>query len=474
VVPPVTHRPLQSWRRRPGRATLAALAGTALVFLAGVALPALRLREDLREQILRREAESIRAMVDLQLVRTSEELGAYGFGADVADWFAPLLETSRLRGVLALRLFDAAGVLRAALPAADEVEGPAPADLARAGSGGTRARLHPRAVLAAVAPAAETGVGEAPLLEVLVPVHPPGAGVPAGVAQYWLDGAAVRREFGAVDRSLGRRVGLTGALGLGLVMAVLGWAFARLERSNRDLQERTRDLVRANTEYSLAAKTSALGTISAHLIHGLRNPLAGLESFVSAPPAAPGETGPDWRLAAETTARMRHLVNEVAGLLREERDSRAAFQLSPAELLAQAARTGASWAEPRSVRVVTRDEAGPVQLPSRRANLILLVLDNLVRNACEASPGGGVVTVRAAPGATGCVDFVVEDRGPGLDPAVAERIFQPVTSTKPGGGGLGLAISRELARHAGGDLRHEPRAGGGCRFYLTVPADDAS
>lgn len=473
MVPPVTHRLLQSWRRRPGRATLAALVGTALVFLAGVALPSWRLREDLREQILRREAESLRAMVDLQLARTGEELGGYGFGTELADWFAPLLETSRLRGVLALRLFDAAGVVRAALPAADEEKRLAASDLAVVGAGGTRARLHPRAVLAEVAPGTAAGAGEASLLEVLVPVHPAGAGAPAGVAQYWLDGAAVHREFLTVDRSLRQRVGLTALAGIALVMAVLGWAFARLERSNRQLQERTRDLVRANTEYSLAAKTSALGTISAHLIHGLRNPLAGLESFVSAPPAASGEKGPDWRLAAETTARMRHLVNEVAGLLREERDSRAAFQLSPAELLAQVGRAATPWAAPRGVRVVTRDAAGPVQLPSRRANLILLVLDNLVRNACEASPAGGEVTVRAAPGAAGSVEFVVEDQGPGLDPAVAERIFQPVTSTKPGGGGLGLAISLQLARHAGGDLRHEARAGGGCRFCLTVPVDAA-
>jgi len=270
---------------------------------------------------------------------------------------------------------------------------------------------------------------------------------------------------------LGRRVGLTVAAGLAVVMLVLGWAFARLERMNRRLEERTRDLVRANREFSLAARTSALGAITAHLIHGLRNPLAGLESFVTAPPATPAEgRGEDWRLAVETTARMKHLVNEVAGILRGERESRAGFSVTPAELLAQAVRKAGPWAGPLGVEVLTVAGSGLGELPSRRADLILLVLDNLLRNACEATPRGGRVTLRALA-ESGRVVFSVEDQGPGLAPEIAAKVFQPLTSTKPGGGGLGLAISHQLARHAGGDLWHEPGQEGGCVFRLSVPVE---
>ncbi len=472
-MPPVTKRPSENTPRRPGRAVALALAGTAVVFLAGTVLPVLRLRQELRAEILRREAESVRAMVDLQLVRTGEELAAYGFGADVADWFAPLLETSRLRGVLALRLYDAAGTLRAALPdpVAESVVNAESREQLRAG--GNIARLHPRAVLRDVAALPAAAAETAPLLEVLVPVRPDGASEAAGLAQYWIDGAGVQGEFARLDRSLGRRVGLTVAAGLAVVMLVLGWAFARLERVNRRLEERTRDLVRANREFSLAARTSALGAITAHLIHGLRNPLAGLESFVTAPPATPAEgRGEDWRLAVETTARMKHLVNEVAGILRGERASRAGFSVTPAELLAQAVRKAEPWAGPLGVQVLTVAGRGRGELPSRRADLILLVLDNLLRNACEATPRGGRVTLRALAEA-GRVVFSVEDQGPGLAPEIAAKVFQPLTSTKPGGGGLGLAISHQLARHAGGDLRHEPGPAGGCVFRLSVPVEPA-
>lgn len=472
---PVTQNFRRLWLRRPGRAVVLALAGTALVLLGGTALPAWWLREDLRAEILHREAESLRAMVDLQLTRTGDDLAGLGLGAEVADWFPPLLETSRLRGVLALRLFDAAGDLRAALPDPSGAPGLAAPDRERLGRGESFARLHPRAMLRNVVPVPDAITAEAaPLLEVLVPVHPPRAGEAAGAAQYWLDGAGVRREFARLDRSLLRRVGLTVAAGLVLVMGALGWAFARLERVNRRLEERTGDLLRANREFNLAAKTSALGTITAHLIHGLRNPLAGLESFVSAPPAASADDrGEDWRQAVETTVRMRHLVNEVVGILREERESGAAFEVAPAELLEQAARKAAAWAAPRGVALEVRDQCDGVRLPSRRANLILLVLDNLLRNACEASAPGGRVILQASTPSVGRAEFLVADEGPGLSAAVAGKIFQPLVSTKPGGGGLGLAISYQLARHAGGDLRHESGSTGGCRFVLNVPVDPA-
>ena len=58
------------------------------------------------------------------------------------------------------------------------------------------------------------------------------------------------------------------------------------------------------------------------------------------------------------------------------------------------------------------------------------------------------------------------DRGPGIDPAAAERIFEPFFTSESGGTGLGLFISRELAQSNGALLVYEPRAGGGSIFRL--------
>ncbi|HEX2450217.1 MAG TPA: ATP-binding protein, partial [Gemmatimonadales bacterium] len=88
---------------------------------------------------------------------------------------------------------------------------------------------------------------------------------------------------------------------------------------------------------------------------------------------------------------------------------------------------------------------------------------------------GGVVrvTVGTTPGV---ITFTVENDGPGIDPDDAERIFD-IYVTKPGDEsrsfGLGLPLSRRLARLLGGELRALPQASGGC-FLLELPAADPS
>jgi two-component system sensor kinase FixL len=103
---------------------------------------------------------------------------------------------------------------------------------------------------------------------------------------------------------------------------------------------------------------------------------------------------------------------------------------------------------------------------------VLLVLYNLLRNACEATRPQGRVTLQVdVLRAPARFDFVVEDEGAGLAAAVRERLFQPVASTKPGGGGIGLVLSHQLAQHAGGALTLEKSDEGGSRFRLSVPLE---
>jgi signal transduction histidine kinase len=99
------------------------------------------------------------------------------------------------------------------------------------------------------------------------------------------------------------------------------------------------------------------------------------------------------------------------------------------------------------------------------------ILLNLLKNAVEALPEGGTVTI-----ATGHADhnaFIdVHDDGPGLDDEAASSLFRPFSTTKgPAGTGLGLAVSRRLARMLGGDLVHVPSARG-VRWRLTLPVEE--
>ncbi|WP_199223935.1 HAMP domain-containing sensor histidine kinase [Paraconexibacter algicola] len=105
------------------------------------------------------------------------------------------------------------------------------------------------------------------------------------------------------------------------------------------------------------------------------------------------------------------------------------------------------------------------------ADRLLQVVDNLLENAARHAPGSPVV-VRAQPAGDG-VRVEVEDRGPGLPPGDAERLFDRFAradrSRTVAGSGLGLAISRSIVELHGGALRAEPVAPHGCRMVLELP-----
>ena len=71
--------------------------------------------------------------------------------------------------------------------------------------------------------------------------------------------------------------------------------------------------------------------------------------------------------------------------------------------------------------------------------------------------------------AGGRIEVEVSDTGPGVDPAVRDRLFEPFFSTKPRGTGLGLAVSQAIARSHGGEIAAGASAGGGARFTLRLP-----
>jgi signal transduction histidine kinase/ligand-binding sensor domain-containing protein len=99
------------------------------------------------------------------------------------------------------------------------------------------------------------------------------------------------------------------------------------------------------------------------------------------------------------------------------------------------------------------------------------VLVNLVVNACETlagKDGERRVTVSTAARADR-VELAVRDNGPGLDPSVAERVFEPFVSTKPGGLGVGLAVCRSIAERHGGRLFADAPPDGGLRMTLALP-----
>jgi nitrogen fixation/metabolism regulation signal transduction histidine kinase len=113
--------------------------------------------------------------------------------------------------------------------------------------------------------------------------------------------------------------------------------------------------------------------------------------------------------------------------------------------------------------------AADAPLPVRGDRLMLSrVVHNLLVNACEASPPRGIVELET--GRDGSEAWVeVRDRGTGLDPELAGRVFEPYVSTKHRGSGLGLSLVRDIAERHRGRVTLENRDGGGAVARLTLP-----
>jgi signal transduction histidine kinase len=253
----------------------------------------------------------------------------------------------------------------------------------------------------------------------------------------------------------------------GILIAGLGLALRHVQLTNQQLAERTRNLLQANRELALAARTSAVGAVASHLIHGLKNPLSGLRSFVDAQNAEKSSGfDTEWRIALSTTQRMEELINRVVRVLQEQQTG-VEYEISLAELVEMLTQKAQPLAESAGVHFGASVACETV-LSNREADLILLILENLVQNGIEATPLGKRVEVRVI-GNADMISFMVCDQGPGLPPAVAARLFTPGPSSKKGGGGIGLAISKQLAQSLGAKLDLTNSGPTGCAFCLAVP-----
>ncbi|HVY47885.1 MAG TPA: ATP-binding protein, partial [Minicystis sp.] len=118
---------------------------------------------------------------------------------------------------------------------------------------------------------------------------------------------------------------------------------------------------------------------------------------------------------------------------------------------------------------VTLARAGSA-LVSSEPDAVDAALDNLLRNAIDASPEGGEVRVRIAR-VEGAVTLDVEDDGPGIPEARRNELFEPFFTTKADGTGLGLWMSRLLLEARGASLRYD-RVGEATRMRIEFPAED--
>lgn len=176
----------------------------------------------------------------------------------------------------------------------------------------------------------------------------------------------------------------------------------------------------------------------------------------------------------------RHLLSLVEDLSDLETVEDAGFDPLPDQIdLADCARRAAGIlgmrAQNRSIMIATpsTEESAPAIGEFRR---VLQILLNLIGNAIHYTPGHTTVTIRVG-GEGQFAWLTVTDEGEGFTTEQAGKVFEKferLGRSGDGGSGLGLYISRKLARAMGGDLVVKPGENGGAQFMLSLPADGAS
>ncbi|MBN2506216.1 MAG: HAMP domain-containing histidine kinase [Verrucomicrobia bacterium] len=463
--PPPLERLTPRTRRAFALGVTLALLVLALTILAGGCF----VRTLVRQQIIQRDAEALYATTLMQQLdaRTGEPDAPPE--SDEQIGFDAAILASRLKGVIGIRFFDPGGQFTDSFPATVL---PTPLDDAPLNAVRRfkpHSRFHPATPLSDVfiylPQFAEGPIARVPTLEITVPLHRRDTERLAGAAQFIVEGHGIAGEYARLDQYLAALAGLAFVVAGGLLTSMLWPAFRKMERLTRDVTHRSERLQRANEELALAARTSALGAVSAHLMHGLKNPLASLSQFVHSGPDGELQQE-DWQDALAAARRMQSLVEQTVEVLSDARGG-PAYAVNANELAARVRDRVAPLAQNRQAELVVHaDLADP--LPSRAANLISLILVNLVENALQATPPGKQVklTLASEPDWLRCQ---VQDQGPGFPPHLRPSLFLPCKSTRDGGSGIGLAICKQLANYLGATLELIDAPGHGCRFELAIP-----
>jgi PAS domain S-box-containing protein len=236
----------------------------------------------------------------------------------------------------------------------------------------------------------------------------------------------------------------------------------------RDLTEQQR----LEAQLIHSAKMASLGVMAGGIAHELRNPLG----IISAGAQLLLEYPDDTHLRSECAQKI-HAATQRASLIIENLLKFAhpqGSQMKEVDLHAVLEETLPLLAHQMALRKVTLRKEFQPDLPKVSGNPELLqqVLTNLILNACNAMPEGGMLTVATRANRAGQVEVRVRDTGCGIPEEHLPKIFDPFFSTMPvgKGTGLGLSISYSIMQQHQGTIEVESQVGRGSTFIVRLPA----
>ncbi|MGH9674363.1 MAG: ATP-binding protein [Bryobacteraceae bacterium] len=269
----------------------------------------------------------------------------------------------------------------------------------------------------------------------------------------------LRKSVDAVNAGLGRL-----EHDFSYRLPAIGGDMGRLGRAINQMADR-RSILEATLRRQ--DRLAALGKVVAGVAHEIRNPLNSMRltlEMLDRRTQRKSASGEEVRAAIEEVDRLDRILAQLLSFGRPDLDDRKVQNLQP--LLDRAVRIVQDQSLRKDVEVKYTDDSGGLDADVDALS-IEQVLINLLLNAIDASPAGRTVRVAAAAGHRE-LWIEVNDEGPGIPEGARDHVFDPFFTTKENGTGLGLTVSREIARQHGGSLEFESR-GAGTTFVLKLP-----
>jgi signal transduction histidine kinase len=218
-------------------------------------------------------------------------------------------------------------------------------------------------------------------------------------------------------------------------------------------------------------RLAIVGRFAQAIVHDFQNPLSNI-GFAADLACATSATRKE-RVDAKATIRkqvdrLSDMIGELLEFTRSSSGSVTLAQVDYREFVERVLNDLAPEVAARSVRVVCENPPPKIPLPLDRRRLVHVFM-NLINNAIAFMPEGGTVMLRFAV-SDDEIATEVEDTGPGIAPAIANRLFEPfATHGKRHGTGLGLAICKRIVEDHGGKMHARIEAGHGAIFRFTLP-----
>jgi two-component system sensor kinase FixL len=252
----------------------------------------------------------------------------------------------------------------------------------------------------------------------------------------------------------------------------------------RDLTERQESeakLEAAQGELARLSRLNELGEMASTLAHELNQPLSSIANYVQGCikllDQLPDKDAARMRGALQETAKQALRAGDIIRHLREF-VTRGDTDKAPEDikkLVEEAGALALVGSRERGVHTEFHFDSGDDQVVADRVQ-VQQVLTNLMRNAIEAMRDSTKrdLTVTTLPANAGLLAVEVADTGPGIAEEIVGQLFQPFVTTKAGGMGIGLSISRRIIRSHGGDLLYRRNEAGGATFSFTLPLAEES